>query len=185
MWNMVMEDSDIMSALASSYDPQENAMKVEDACNTLAARQVFLAWDTVSTMHSQHVVCVKCRIYACKFSTHSAASSARSLGDMLAALKGPSSKLSEKTRKELPSLERVQTTFRNINWLLQYWMCRPPSFLQDQPCNDKDKQQLLHKRQTQWDYGVCYPDPISPEFGFAMVQTSEKSSVIKWLDDIS
>jgi hypothetical protein len=86
----------------------------------------------------------------------------------------PSCKLADKTRRELPSFERVETTFRNINWLLLYWMCEAPLMLPS-PSSEEG-----------WDYSVCYPDPISPEYGFAAVTTgkgSNKKMVVKWMDD--
>jgi hypothetical protein len=44
---------------------------------------------------------------------------------MVRALKDSgNSKLSAKTLEAIPSFKRVDTTFRNINWLIQYWECR-------------------------------------------------------------
>jgi hypothetical protein len=88
---------------------------------------------------------------------------------VLDALKSPSSKLSEKTKRELPSFERVDTTFRNINWLLQYWMCIPP--IQRQHGNTDN---------ASWDYEGCFSDPISAEFGFASVPGK---GTVQWMDD--
>ena len=106
------------------------------------------------------------RIYERKFSTHFPSGkrgcSRKELGFVLDALKGSSSKLAEKTKRELPSHERVETTFRNINWLLRYWMC-------ETPCHHSGS----------WDYSACYPDPISPEFGFVM---DGKKKVVRWMD---
>ena len=37
-----------------------------------------------------------------------------------------------------------------------------------------------------WDYSVCYPDPISAEFGFRMAATGKnevgKSGSVQWMD---
>jgi hypothetical protein len=112
------------------------------------------------------------RIYQHKFAKQLSSSGGTSvlLSDVLGALKGPSSKLAEKTRRELPTTERVETTFRNINWLLCYWMCVPPS-------------STLTSSTSQWDYNACYPDPISPEYGFAMAKKKNSAQlVVQWLD---
>lgn len=116
---------------------------------------------------------VLCRIYASKFANHLGYKALRSndLHLMLDSLKGKGCSLSEKTKKDLPSYERMDTTFRNINWLLQYWMCRPPL-----PAEQDDEQ-------LQWDYDACYPDPISPEFGFAMAKKKKGVlATVQWLD---
>lgn len=52
-----------------------------------------------------------------------------------------SKKISELTKSRLPTPERVSTTVRNVNWVLQYWKC-------EEPC----------------------PDPVSLQFGYVMVR---------------
>jgi hypothetical protein len=115
------------------------------------------------------------RIYQHKFAKQLSSSGGSSalLPNVLGALKGPSSKLAEKTRRELPTTERVETTFRNINWLLCYWMCTPPAAATLTSSSSS----------SQWDYNACYPDPISPEYGFAMVKKKNSTQlVVQWLD---
>lgn len=126
------------------------------------------------------------RIYECKFSTHvpvsikssgsskNTNSNTNKLRLVLDSLKKGGSKLADRTKKQLPSYERVETTFRNINWLLRYWMCEPPSPLSSQ------------QQQQQWDYSTCYPDPISAEFGFVLSSSSsrgKKPGVVTWMDE--
>ena len=71
--------------------------------------------------------------------------------------------LSDKTKGELPSAQRVDVTFRNINWMLHYWKCVPPA-----PA-------AAAQGGSGWDYSRCYPDPICAEFGFKYVSSRKAS----------
>lgn len=162
LWTMLLKDERIFSAWMRTYDTSKNAARPEEACDLLAAS-----------------------IYVNKFSTHFAGGGKNEgLRHVLRQLQ-QSGRLAERTKKQLPSFERVETTFRNINWLLQYWLCRPPQQLQDEG-------------RSSWDHSACYPDPISPEFGFKLVATAaaesggkkgKKASAkgaatkVTWLDD--
>lgn len=70
------------------------------------------------------------------------------------------SSLSPKTLDSLPSLGRVDATFRNINWLLHYWTCKPPVRISDEGGNQNASES------SPWDYSVCYPHPVCEEYGF-------------------
>lgn len=80
----------------------------------------------------------------------------------------------------------LQVTFRNINWILQYWGCAEPT---------------KHEEGDEWDYSGCYPDPVCNEYGFARKDAAPQkkkksgkrkgpasccssSSSILWLDEM-
>ena len=71
-------------------------------------------------------------IYSEKFPRH--APSRRGIGAVLAELKG--SGLSQRVKDSLPTPERIESTVRNVNWVLTYWRC-----------------------------AAC-PDPVCEEFGY-------------------
>jgi hypothetical protein len=48
-------------------------------------------------------------------------------------------KMADRTKKSIPSPEQIETTIKNCNWVLQYWMCEP------------------------------YPNPVSEQFGYKQV----------------
>ena len=79
------------------------------------------------------------------------------------------SKLSENTKKRLPSAQRVNVTIRNANWLLIYWECKEPEKL------------VSEKGEVAWDYSNCFPnsDTTLEDFGFTK---SHKSGAVQWLD---
>ena len=58
-------------------------------------------------------------IYKIKFKNH-LKHEPRTLAEVLSTLTS-GSKLSEKTKQSLPSVETIACTIRNINWLMQYW----------------------------------------------------------------
>ena len=57
-------------------------------------------------------------IYTTKYSTH-VKSNPHSLQTVLVTLKG--SKLSQRTSGSLPTVEQIEYTARNVNWMLRYW----------------------------------------------------------------
>jgi hypothetical protein len=109
-------------------------------------------------------------MYAIKYSSHLQVCPPKqrtSISVVLGVLKDAQRcKLAEKTKKELPSPERIYTTFKNINWLLQYWMCKDPL-----PSSDQEEHGA-------WDYSICFPDPLSQEYGFSLLSNGK----VEWLD---
>jgi hypothetical protein len=84
-----------------------------------------------------------------------------------------SSKLSDRTKSQLPSVARIETTVKNINWLLLYWNCVPPisSVVPDT--------QVERDTVPIWDHTGCFPDAVAPEYGFKRVK---KGGAVQWLD---
>ena len=165
---MILSNRQIFSAWEDSFDRETSSILVQKACNSLIKY-----------------------VYMDKFTKHlSGSMTNKDLRHMLDSLKGPGCKLSDKTKKELPSYERVETTFRNINWLLQYWLCRPP---QPKPAAEDGEGAAA----VVWDYSSCYPNPISTEFGFAIVASAGRKKKaaggaaagtaamkVQWLDEV-
>lgn len=118
-------------------------------------------------------------LYSVKFSNHVppgfSNSNKCSMESILCAIKR--SKLSEKTKLQIPSRRKVDVTIRNSNWLLQYWECRQPA-----PNNNKKRKNNLNEDEEEpWDYTRCFPDPICDEFGFK--RSKKRKNAIQWLDD--
>ena len=102
MWNMLLEDDKVYSAWMRAYNADQNAARLGEACDMLVAS-----------------------VYLSKFSSHFFSRSTPAGGGLRNVLRHlQNSKLADKTKRQLPSFERVETTFRNINWLLRYWLCR-------------------------------------------------------------
>lgn len=139
------QDKCLLAGIIQAYDPATNYLNIEDACNLLCSR-----------------------MYSIKFASHLNTYSPSQRSDLsfvLSHLKDEKkSKLADKTKQQLPSHERMITTFKNINWLLQYWMCKDPA-----PCEQQGK----------WDHGACFPDPLSQEYGFLL----QPNGKVAWLDD--
>ena len=74
-------------------------------------------------------------LYASKFPKW-CGKGARGYSDILCELMA--SKLSDKTKANLAAAGRIETTIRNVNWVLQYWTCE-----------------------------AC-PDPVGPQFGYRL-----------------
>jgi hypothetical protein len=110
VWDMLVA---LWMPLVMSYDPLQSQFKLEP------------------TMH-----CLITRIYHTKFHKHVRPENGMSYPlthhDLL------HSKISQRTKDSLASQERIQTTIKNCNWVLQYWLC------ENKP-----------------------PDPISQQFGYA------------------
>jgi hypothetical protein len=144
LWSMLNQNKSIFKGLLQSFDEENTCLAVEDACNRVAAP-----------------------IYASKYASHMQNhTSSKDINIVMSTLKG-SRTLSEKTKKDLPSPMRLRTTFKNINWLLQYWQCRDPS---------------KKAEEGQWDYGACFPDPIHQDYGFS-VHASYPGKVV-WMDEL-
>ena len=199
LWGMLSSHPSVFSSLLRSYNPLEGLTDAESACNMLASS-----------------------IYTCKFATHfknapSPAASCLALSskagkrtrvdsededeegafhDVMQVLR--LSHLSEKTKRDLPSLARVHATFKNINWLLQYWTCTPPTKKSDINTEDDfhSSSGTAVTPSCIWDYSACYPDPVCKEYGFKYKKQSASKrrsstkgkgqsshSVIQWLDD--
>jgi hypothetical protein len=90
--------SRVWMTLAMVYDPSADQLRVGECVDRLVAL-----------------------LYHLKFPKH--ASDFRGLGVVLAQIRA--SGLSPKIKEALPSPERVETTVRNANWVLQYWRCEP------------------------------------------------------------
>jgi len=84
--------------LAMSYDPSTGQLRNEDGADRLVAL-----------------------IYHQKFPSH--VESRRGIRLVLSELER--SKISQRTKDTLPTPERIETTVRNVNWVLQYWTCAP------------------------------------------------------------
>lgn len=88
----------IWMTLAMAYDASTGQLRTDDGPDRLVAL-----------------------IYHQKFPTHT--DSRRGLRAVLGELMR--SKISQRTKDSLPSPERIETTVRNVNWVLQYWTCAP------------------------------------------------------------
>ena len=88
----------IWMTLVMAYDPAADLLRPEDGVDRLVAL-----------------------LYHEKFPKHAA--SRRGLRAVLAELQA--SGISQRTKDTLPSPERIEATVRNVNWVLQYWRCRP------------------------------------------------------------
>jgi hypothetical protein len=93
------------------------------------------------------------------------------LKSVLASLQ--SSKLSDRTKGQLPSVACMETTVKNINWLLIYWQCLSPVATVVPETQDEIDSVPI------WDHSVCFPDAVVPEYGFKRVG---KAGSVQWLD---
>jgi hypothetical protein len=147
LWSMLNQNKDIFKGLLKSFDHENKCLIIEEACNRVAAP-----------------------IYASKYASHMQnQTSSKDITVVTSMLKGSRS-LSEKTKNDIPSPLRLQTTFKNINWLLQYWQCRDPV-----------KREAEGDESSIWDYSSCYPDPIHEDYGFS-THKSCKGRVV-WSDE--
>lgn len=109
-------------------------------------------------------------MYCIKYSSHLKTISLSNKADVssiLGFLKDSNkSKLADRTQQQLPSPGRITTTFCNINWLLQYWMCRDPVAQEDA------------QGKKVWDHTACFPNPVCKEYGFAVGYNGK----VAWLD---
>lgn len=106
---------DVWATLMLAYDPVRACLHVERARDYLVSL-----------------------LYKSKFPRHVSGDSHASLKAVLSDLQG--SGISVRIKESLPSMERIECTVRNANWLLSYWTCEP-----------------------------TVPDPIQAEYGFRLL----------------
>jgi hypothetical protein len=147
IWNL-LSDKRIFPALIRSYDIHTMQLDENDACDMFVAR-----------------------IYSEKYPKHTCGNN--TMHQVLTALHGSNMPTSRKS--QLPSAQRVLTTIRNANWLLQYWECRQPTRRQHQVTTTTGAED-----DDVWDYTSCYPDPICPEFGFKL--SNNRLNAVQYLD---
>ena len=131
--------------IQDSFNTNTNQLRVDAACDLFVSH-----------------------LYGQKFSNHVPSPCPGSLDGVLGALQR--SKLSEKTKAQLPSKLRVEATIRNANWVLQYWECRQPA-----PNITTDN----HVEDV-WDYTRCFPNPICETYGFR--SSKKRKNAVQWLD---
>jgi hypothetical protein len=104
---------------------------------------------------------------------------------VLEALRGSS--LSDRTKESLPSCKRVDCTFKNVNWVMRYWVCEQPVAAASTPAGEGSGPSNV-AGQARWDYSVCYPDPLGGAYGFVRVagkgKNGKQTAVIKWEDEL-
>lgn len=123
--------ADVWLSLVAAYDPAADQLRVEDAGRVVAA------------------------IYACKYPNHLKSCSGTRYPETLAALSA--SHLSPVVKGRLASVERIDVTARNVNWVLQVRSPRPrlpPGLRTD-------------ARLQYWSCEAC-GDPISEQFGYRL-----------------
>lgn len=146
VWDM-LPSKEIWPALMRVYDPSSNEINSAEACD------LFIA-----------------RLYIDKFRRHA---KGNTLDAVLQSLQ--SSKLSNKTKGELPSTLRVEVTVRNCNFLLEYWMCKQPRKIQ---VDGQDEGAA-----PKWDYSHCFPNPVQDAYGFRGVKKEDGTMIVEWLDE--
>ena len=92
---------DVWPTLAMAYDPANCCLRIEQSLNYLVAL-----------------------LYRTKFPKHVSVGTHASLEAVLGDLHG-SSGLSQRVKNALPSVQRIECTVRNTNWVLAYWTCGP------------------------------------------------------------
>jgi hypothetical protein len=104
---------------------------------------------------------------------------------VLESLQGSS--LSDRTKESLPSCKRVDCTFKNVNWVMRYWVCVQPVAAASTPAGEGSGPSNV-AGQARWDYSVCYPDPLGGAYGFVRVagkgKNGKQTAVIKWEDEL-
>lgn len=147
----------VWSGLLESYDADAGQMVPRETCDRFIAH-----------------------LYSQKFSNHVPAG-VDTLSGVLHAIGG--SKLSEKTKDQLPSVARADTTVRNANWVLRYWECRQP-VPSPLPSLEAQEEGEICEQEVEcvepWDHSQCYPDPLCPEFGFKV--SKARKDAVQWLD---
>jgi hypothetical protein len=135
----------IWFGLLRAFDCQTDSLLVADACDKLVAH-----------------------LYKNNFAKHTHGSTLQSVLSSV-----QSSKLSVSTKTKMPSAARVETTIKNINWLLIYWKCFSPV-----PTAVPETQIELDTLPI-WDHSVCFPDAVAPEYGF---KRTKAGGAVQWLD---
>lgn len=137
----VLAESRIWNGLLTSYNPDELSLDVDQACDALVS-------GLYNEVYKRHIP-----------------SSQGTLVDVLQDLAN-APKLSDLTKKRLPTAGRVDATIRNINWLLQYWRCKQP-----ERASDGDE----------WQYSRACPDPVCDLYGFR--KSTGRKCAVQWLDE--
>jgi hypothetical protein len=172
LWAMLPEKQ-IFSSLLQVYNPRKGVTDAESACDSLACN-IYMKKFATHFKNASPLRAAKAA-WECdgdgdegdegpdagdkKRGLVADSDEEGGFEEALTILRGSS--LSEKTRKDLPSYARINTTFRNINWLLHYWTCVPP--------RKKEEEEDAENEQGSvglWDYSICYPDPVCPKYGF-------------------
>jgi hypothetical protein len=140
-----LNNKKVWFGLLRAFDYHTGCLLVQDTCDTFVAP-----------------------LYKNNFVKHTQGSNLVSVFSSL-----QSSKLADRTKSQLPSVARIETTVKNINWLLIYWNCVSPI-----PSVVPDTQE---ERDTAsiWDHTGCFPDAVAPEYGFKRVK---KGGAVQWLD---
>jgi hypothetical protein len=107
-------------------------------------------------------------LYQRKFDRHAQPGT---LDDVLGALGG--SKLSDRTKKHLPTREVLHCTVRNVNWLLRCSLTHLTAQAFNWLPHARASPSLTHlasplRGGRYWEEPQ-YPDPVQPEYGFARV----------------
>ena len=145
VWDM-LSMKHVWPGLLRSYDPSTGQMVPGDICDHFVRH-----------------------LYTDKFAKHAKGGT---LEEVLQSLAG--SKLSDKTKNELPTLPRVDVTMRNINWMLFYWECRQP-LRAPKPENEEER-----KTGKVWIYDHVCPDPMQEKYGFK--KSDNRKCAVQWLD---
>ena len=152
LWDLIADRS-MWGAIIRSFDIETCQLVESEACNRLVAG-IYL------NVYNKH--------------TNGVPSNLRAI---LSALSN-SSKLSERTKKLLPSYERVAVSVRNVNWVLYYWRALEPP-LRDIPV-DADPSNTAPA--DTWRFDLSFPDPMQPDvFGFS--RSKNRKNAICYADD--
>jgi hypothetical protein len=135
----------IWFGLLRSFDYNSGSLVVTEACDILIAN-----------------------LYKKNFAKHTHGGP---LKNVLSSLQ--SSKLAPRTKSQLPSAARIETTIKNINWLLIYWKCLSPI-----PTKLPETKREMDSVSI-WDHSVCFPDAVAPEYGF---KRAKSGGPVQWLD---
>jgi hypothetical protein len=203
LWGMLSSHSSVFSSLLRSYDPAEGRTDAEDACNAFASSIYMCKFATHFKSAQQSQMKYSALTLGAKRTREDSSSTSDSDEDeggfqeVMQTLQA--SQLSERTKRDLPSSARVNATFRNINWLLQYWTCTPPIKRNESGTGQDNNAPVDATPSTlsAWDYSVCYPDPVCAEYGFKYRKCCTKKgkhashgkvqggshAAVRWLDD--
>jgi hypothetical protein len=141
-----LNNKTVWFGLLRAFDYQTGCLLVKDTCDAFVAA-----------------------LYKDNFAKHTNGSS--SLVSVFSSLQ--SSKLADRTKSQLPSVARIETTVKNINWLLIYWNCVSP-IPSVVPLTQAEIDTV-----PIWDHTGCFPDAVVPEYGFKRVK---QAGAVQWLD---
>jgi hypothetical protein len=127
-WLMdALENGRIWYSLLGSFNLETECLDVQKTCDGFVAN-----------------------LYRHKFAKH-VSIHATTLQEILNSLQRPQCKLSQRTKKNLPSCAQIVATVKNINFVLDYWKCR-------QPVQSTDE--------VTWDNSSCFADYL--QYGFKL-----------------